>query len=118
MAAGAHLLPDYDGDRLSFRSKNQLRAPRVKQMQLVRAAAHGRIILLNEEPSDLILGYIIFLLVRGGVGGSSRLCLLETRGIVDRCLNGIIRIDIRLWYRVVTVDRSLGGGSHVDSMDG
>lgn len=78
---------------------------RVEEVQLVRVTAHGGVVLLDEEPADLILGHIGLLLGDdvcggGGLGG------LEGGG-VEGGVGGIVGIG-----RVGAVHGRLGGIGH------
>lgn len=108
-----HLGAHSNGNRLSLRTEDELRAPRVEQVQFLRATAHVGVILFDEVPADLILGNSILLLVGGGsIGGSGRLCRLEVGRIIHGRVSVVVGVVVGVLSRVIAVHRSLSGVGH------
>lgn len=88
-------------------------------MELVRVTAHGGVILLDEEPSHLILGDVTLLLIGGsGIGRGGRLNRLEAGGIVHGDRSVIVRLRVAVLGRVVAVDGNLVHIGHVVGLRG
>lgn len=82
-------------------------------MQLVRVAAHGGVVLLDEEPAHLILANLVLLLLGRGSGGRSRgLDGLEVGRVVHGSVSVIEGIGVPV--RVRAVDGSLSHVGHVE----
>lgn len=97
-----NLLANCNWNRLSFSSEDELGLTGIKEVQLLRVATHGSVILLNKEPTDFILGNVRLLLTRSGIRRSGSLGGLKA-GAVDNTMS-VIRIRI---CRVVAVHGSL-----------
>lgn len=108
-----NLVANGDRDRLSLGTEDKLRPLGVEEVQLVGVAAHSSVILLDEEPANLILANLILLRFgRGGGGRSGGLDGLK----VGRGIHGRVSMveRVRVPVRVVAVDRSLGHVGHVE----
>lgn len=111
----AHLGTNGDGNRLGLGAKDQLGSARVEQVQLVRVAAHGSVVLLNEEPAHLILRDVALLLgSRGGGGRGGGLGRLEVGRSVHGGMGMVEGLRVGVLSREVTVERSLGHVGHSD----
>lgn len=82
-------------------------------MQLLRVATHGCVVLLNEEPANLILGDVILLFGSGG-GRGGGLGRLEVGRSVHSSMSVVEGVGVGMLDRVVAVDRSLGHIGHDD----
>lgn len=78
-------------------------------MQLLRAAAHGGIVLLDKEPADFILRNICLLLVRDHICRSGGVGVLKVGSAVHGGVGGIESVRI---CRVVAVHRGVGRVGH------
>lgn len=84
-------------------------------MKLLGTTTHGRVILFDKVPTDLILGDLILLVLLGG-GGIGRCGLSDMiiiRGIIHVGVVGVVRVG-RVGMRggIGTVDRGGGVGGH------
>lgn len=87
-------------------------------MELVRVTAHGGVILLNEEPSHLILGDVTLLIGGSDISRGGRLNRLEAGGIVHGDGSVIVRLRVAVLGRVVAVDGNLVHIGHVVGLRG
>jgi hypothetical protein len=109
-----HLSTNGNGDRLSLGTEDQLGSARVEQVQLVRVAAHSGVVLLDEEPADLILGDVALVFGWGVGGRGGGLGRLEVGRSVHSSVGVVERVGVGVLRRVAAVERSLGHIGHDD----
>lgn len=105
-------MTDGDGNRLGLGAKDQLRAARVEQVQLFRAAAHVGIVLLNKVPTDLILGDAVLLVRDGRIARSGGGRRLEIRRTVHGGRDVAVGVRIGVLRREGAVDGDLSSVGH------
>jgi hypothetical protein len=114
----AHLLTNHNWNRLSFIARNKLGSLVVEKVQLLGVAAHGGVILLDEEPAYFVLGDLIL-----GFGGDRDICRRDglyrmidvVGGIIDSGVRDVVGFRrVRVRSGVGAIDRSLGGVGHGD----
>lgn len=111
-----HLGTDGNGHRLGLSAKDKLGALGVEEVQLVGVAAHSGIVLLDEEPADLILGDLVLLLISAGsgTGRGGGLSGLEVGGGVHGSVGGVEGIGEAMLGGIVAVDGDLGHIGHFE----
>lgn len=108
-----HLVANCDGDRLGLGTEDKLGPLGVEKVQLIGVAAHGSVVLFNEEPANLVLANLALLLFGRGRGGGGRgLHGLEVGRIVHGRVSRIVGVGVP--GRVGAVDGSLSHVGHVE----
>ena len=112
-----YLLTNGNSHLFCLSSRHKLGLAGVEEMQLLRVAAERGVVLLNEEPANLVFGNIVLRLFSGcwgGSGGVLRGVVVRGRGIVRGSVGGIIvgigRVVGWVMVRMVRVVGSVEAG--------
>lgn len=113
----AHLLTNHNRDGLGLVARDKLGPLVVEKVQLLGAAAHRSVILLDEEPAHLVLGDLIL-----GFGGDRDICrcdglyrmIVIVGSIIDSDVGDVGFSRVRVRSGIGAIDRSLSSVGHRD----